>query len=170
MFTFNVQRNNNTWYVLCVVVVWYQYLWWASINGGAKIHSFPFLHLDVHHLSQCDHKDLNEKVKHQTVHYTGLPKCLIFGGDNSHFCGVGYNLPKYRERQYSHLCTFLFPLHRSKVALVINLISWKHSWVLFFYYMHFELLQNWEISFWDFHRMCLNSYDFKLGPFWIFHC
>ena len=112
----------------------YCVLWWCGTNtydghplmGGAKIHSFPFLHLDVHHLSQCDHKDLNEKVKHQTVHYTGLPKCLIFGGDNSHLCG-GYNLPKYRERQYSHLRTLLFPHHRSKVALVINLISWKHS-------------------------------------------
>ena len=35
--------------------------------------------------------------------------------------------------------------------------------------MHFELLQDWEIIFWNVYQMCLNSYDFKLGRFWIFH-
>ena len=36
--------------------------------------------------------------------------------------------------------------------------------------MHFELLQDWEIIFWNVCQMCLNSYNFKLGRFWIFHC
>ena len=31
------------------------------LMGGQKYNSFPFLHLDVHHLSQYDHKDLNKQ-------------------------------------------------------------------------------------------------------------
>ena len=53
----------------------YCVLQWCGTNtydghplmGGKNTFLFLFLHLDVHHLSQCDHNDLNRKIKHQTT-------------------------------------------------------------------------------------------------------